>query len=87
MRKLRSNLATKPTAKQMKTEKNHTTTTPSASADKISPGRPVAATASPAHSLSVVLSLPKNEYQFMLQVVKYYTNDLVSLSNSVVIAV
>ena len=39
------------------------------------------------HSLSVVLSLPKNEYQFMLQVVKYYTNDLVSLSNSVVIAV
>ena len=37
------------------------------------------------HSLTNTLSLPAREYQFMLQVVKHYTNDLVSLSPSVVV--
>jgi hypothetical protein len=38
------------------------------------------------HGLTNPLSLLANEYQFMLQVVKHYTNDIVSLSSSVVVA-
>ena len=38
------------------------------------------------HGLTNPLSLLANEYRFMLQVVKHYTNDIVSLSSSVVVA-